>query len=136
MSEFAQLALAGRDLLSEQAKSRAVNALRFWQATGCTGLSCMSIGAAEEAHKNLEGLIIAFALLPENVQAVTQLAIVSELSEDMRRRLTAVAKEHHLKEDQLVCPGYVPEEDLRLLYASCSAFVSPSLHERVWAARS
>ena len=29
----------------------------------------------------------------------------------------------------MVCLGYVPDEDLRLLYASCSAFVFPSFHE-------
>src|SRR5271166_4948665 len=83
----------------------------------------------DDSRKNLEGLIAAFALLPKDVRAAHQLAMVCKLSDGMQKRLTAVAKEQGLEEGEVVCPGYVPDEDLRLLYASCSVFVFPSFNE-------
>jgi glycosyltransferase involved in cell wall biosynthesis len=83
----------------------------------------------DDPRKNLEGLVAAFALLPERLRAEHQLAIVCKVSEYTRNRLTAVARTHGMREDGLVCLGYIPDEDLRLLYATCSVFVFPSLHE-------
>jgi glycosyltransferase involved in cell wall biosynthesis len=82
----------------------------------------------DDPRKNLEGLIAAFALLPDHIRRAYQLAIVCNLPEETHRKLAAVAKKHGL-DDDLVCPGHVPDEDLRLLYAKCSVFVFPSLHE-------
>jgi glycosyltransferase involved in cell wall biosynthesis len=83
----------------------------------------------DDARKNLDGMIEAFALLPDDTRAAYQLAIVCELSEAARRRLAGLAEKLGLDRNNLVCPGYVPDEDLRLLYARCSLFVFPSLHE-------
>jgi glycosyltransferase involved in cell wall biosynthesis len=82
----------------------------------------------DDPRKNLEGLIAAFALLPDEIRRAHQLAIVCKLPEETHRELAAVAKKYGLDGD-LVCPGHVPDEDLRLLYAECSVFVFPSLHE-------
>jgi glycosyltransferase involved in cell wall biosynthesis len=83
----------------------------------------------DDSRKNLESLIAAFALLPKDVRAAHQLALVCHFSEGFCNRLTAVAKEHRLNADEMVCTGYVPDEDLRLLYSTCSVFVFPSFHE-------
>jgi glycosyltransferase involved in cell wall biosynthesis len=83
----------------------------------------------DDARKNLDGMIVAFALLPGNTRASYQLAIVCQLSEGARARLADLASKHGMDANDIVCLGYVPDEDLRLLYAACSLFVFPSLHE-------
>lgn len=85
--------------------------------------------SAMDPHKNVEGLIAAFALLPTDLRAAHQLALIGKLQEDSRTRLEEAAKKHGLGDDEVVYLGYVPDEDLRLLYATCSVFVFPSLHE-------
>jgi glycosyltransferase involved in cell wall biosynthesis len=83
----------------------------------------------DDSRKNLEGLIEAFALLPSEMRAAYQLAIVCKLSEGTRGRLAGLAEKLTLDPKSVVFAGYVPDEDLRLLYAKCSLFVFPSLHE-------
>jgi glycosyltransferase involved in cell wall biosynthesis len=83
----------------------------------------------DDTRKNLEGMVEAFALLPSEVRAVYQLAIVCQLSEGTHRRLTDLAEKLALDPKSIVYPGYVPDADLRLLYAKCSLFVFPSFHE-------
>jgi glycosyltransferase involved in cell wall biosynthesis len=83
----------------------------------------------DDTRKNLEGMIEAFALLPAEMRAAYQLAIVCQLSAGTRGRLTDLAEKLALDPKSIVYPGYVPDADLRLLYAKCSLFVFPSLHE-------
>ena len=83
----------------------------------------------DDTRKNLDGMMEAFALLPGEMRATYQLAIVCQLSEGTRLRLTELAGKLALDPKSLVFPGYVPDADLRLLYAKCSLFVFPSLHE-------
>jgi glycosyltransferase involved in cell wall biosynthesis len=83
----------------------------------------------DDFRKNLEGMIEAFALLSSDVRAAHQLAIVCQLSEGTQGRLIALAEKLGLDTGSIVCPGYVSDEELRLLYAKCSLFVFPSLHE-------
>jgi glycosyltransferase involved in cell wall biosynthesis len=83
----------------------------------------------DDTRKNLEGMVEAFALLPSEVRAVYQLAIVCQLSKGTHRRLTDLAEKLTLDPRSIVYPGYVPDADLRLLYANCFLFVFPSLHE-------
>jgi len=85
--------------------------------------------SAMDPHKNVEGLIAAFALLPTDLRVAHQLALIGKLQEDSGTRLKEAAKKYGLSDDEVVCLGYVPDEDLRLLYATCSIFVFPSLHE-------
>jgi glycosyltransferase involved in cell wall biosynthesis len=83
----------------------------------------------DDFRKNLEGLIEAFALLSSDGRAAYQLAIVCQLSEGTQGRLIGLAEKLGLDTGSIVCPGYVSDEELRLLYAKCSVFVFPSLHE-------
>jgi glycosyltransferase involved in cell wall biosynthesis len=83
----------------------------------------------DDFRKNLEGMIEAFALLSSDMRAGYQLAIVCQLSESTQGRLIGLAEKLGLDTESIVCPGYVSDEELRLLYAKCSVFVFPSLHE-------
>lgn len=80
-------------------------------------------------RKNIEGLIRAFALLPQEAGAGHQLAIVCSAHEVDRERLRALAEASGLSSHQLVMTGFVPDQDLLMLYNLCKVFVFPSWHE-------
>lgn len=80
-------------------------------------------------RKNVEGLIRAFAALPESLLATHQLTIVCSIDDESRRRLLALAAQHGLPEHRLLLTGYVPDDDLVALYNHCALFVFPSWHE-------
>jgi glycosyltransferase involved in cell wall biosynthesis len=80
-------------------------------------------------RKNIEGLIEAYALLPAPTRRQYQLAIVCSIHEPDRVRLQRLAAKCGLAEDDLVLTGFVPDDDLVLLYNSTTLFVFPSLHE-------
>jgi len=80
-------------------------------------------------RKNIEGLIRAFALLPEGMRKGHQLAIVCAAHAGARDALMSLAKKLQLPNDALVLTGYVPEDELVTLYNLCEVFVFPSLHE-------
>jgi glycosyltransferase involved in cell wall biosynthesis len=82
-----------------------------------------------DPRKNIEGLIEAFARLPDNDKRAHQLAIVCSARDDDQRRLRMLAQRAGLKDDTLIMTGYVSEADLVALYNSATAFVFPSLHE-------
>jgi glycosyltransferase involved in cell wall biosynthesis len=83
---------------------------------------------AVDPHKNVEGLMAAFALLPERLRRSHHLVFAGKLRDEDRKRLVSLAKQHGFGDD-FFCLGYVPDADLRLLYALCAVFVFPSLHE-------
>ncbi len=80
-------------------------------------------------RKNIEGLIRAYAKLSTNLRAIHQLAIVCSVQEDSRNRLIQLAGEHGLNAHEIILTGFVPEEDLVILYNLCAAFIFPSWHE-------
>lgn len=82
-----------------------------------------------DPRKNIDGLITAYSLLPQESRNTYQLVIVSKLGEAERLQLNARAKNAGLGSDELVLTGYVPDEDLRALYSACTLFVIPSKHE-------
>jgi len=82
-----------------------------------------------DPRKNLEGLIAAFALLPRDLRAKYQLALAGKLDDGQRLRLLSLGHRQGLLNNEVVCVGYVSDEDLRQLYSSCALFVLPSLHE-------
>lgn len=95
---------------------------------GITGPFVMYTGGIDH-RKNIEGLIRAFALLPDHLRASHQLAIVCSAQPDARSALTRLARLQGLAPDRLVLTGYVPEDDLLALYNLCDLFVFPSHHE-------
>lgn len=80
-------------------------------------------------RKNIEGLIRAYARLPRTLRQAHQLAVVCAVQHAERERLLSLAHEVGLGEDELVLTGYVPDEDLLILYNACTLFVFPSRHE-------
>ena len=82
-----------------------------------------------DQRKNIEGLIRAYAALPAAVRGDLQLAIVCSIQPHNRADLERLAAETGLGGGELVLTGFVPEDDLVLLYNLCTVFVFPSWHE-------
>ncbi|KVZ25957.1 glycosyl transferase family 1 [Burkholderia multivorans] len=80
-------------------------------------------------RKNVEGMIRAFALLPPALRKSHQLAIVCSIQPASRDALTRLARQVGLDAADVVCTGFVPDEDLLSLYNLCRLFVFPSWHE-------
>jgi glycosyltransferase involved in cell wall biosynthesis len=81
-----------------------------------------------EPRKNIRRLVDAYATLPDDVRAEHALVLVGSkgwLDDDI---LDAV-EELRRRGEQVVQPGYVPDEALPALYADATAFVYPSLYE-------
>lgn len=95
---------------------------------GLRGRYVMYTGGIDH-RKNIEGLVRAFAALPDAVRGGLQLAIVCSIQDHNRAELETVAAQAGLAKGDLVLTGYVPEEDLVQLYNLCTVFVFPSWHE-------
>ncbi len=95
---------------------------------GITRAFLMHTSAYEE-RKNFEGLIEAFALLPEELRSNYQLVLVCKLKDDQRERLASLAKDYGLEDDAVILTGFVVDADLISLYTAATLFVFPSLHE-------
>lgn len=80
-------------------------------------------------RKNIDGLIRAYANLPETVRRGHQLAIVCSIPSSRREELEVLALQQGLRADELVLTGYVSDEDLLILYNICQLFIFPSWHE-------
>lgn len=95
---------------------------------GITRPFVMYTGGADP-RKNVEGLIRAFAMLPETVRRVRQLVLVGKEPADCRDNLLAVARTAGLASDSLVFSGFVADDVLVSLYNACDLFVFPSFRE-------
>lgn len=82
-----------------------------------------------EPRKNLDGLIIAYSKLPDELRQRHQLFIVCQPTDLDRTRLHELARKHGMNADELVLADYVSDRDLIALYSQCHLFVFPSLHE-------
>lgn len=85
--------------------------------------------AGIDYRKNIEGLIEAYATLPQSLRSRHQLLVVCKITEDQRDRLMRVGKRHGLAPNELVCTGFVTDDELADLYRLCRLFVFPSIHE-------
>jgi glycosyltransferase involved in cell wall biosynthesis len=95
---------------------------------GITNPFLMYVGGVDK-RKNLEGLIAAVALLPLQVRENCQLLVAGQNDPATRKRLLEVAINYGLRDNTVLCPGYVNDEDLIALYNLCSLFILPSFHE-------
>lgn len=80
-------------------------------------------------RKNVEGLVEAYAMLPGELRARHQLAIVCSIAPEDRTRLERAAAKAGLAPADLVLTGFVADADLVALYNSTALFVFPSLQE-------
>ncbi|MEB4712614.1 glycosyltransferase family 1 protein, partial [Burkholderia contaminans] len=67
--------------------------------------------------------------LPAELRKSHQLAIVCSIQPASRDALTRLARQVGLDAADVVCTGFVPDEDLLALYNLCRLFVFPSWHE-------
>lgn len=105
-----------------------IQTTKLLQRFGLTRSFVMYTGGIEY-RKNIEGLIRAYARLPESLRKEHQLAVVGSTQPTDRKRLWDLANEHGLSCNEVVFPGFVQEEDLIALYNLCKVFVFPSWHE-------
>jgi glycosyltransferase involved in cell wall biosynthesis len=74
-------------------------------------------------YKNLNRLVDALKVLPKDLN------LVNPCSRSVfYERLTTYAKEQDLA-DRVILPGFVPDDDLAILYRAAEAYVFPSLSE-------
>lgn len=85
--------------------------------------------SAFDVHKNFDGLIKAFGILPKRLRKKYQLVLVCTVNDEQRKSLNNLAAAVGLENDDLVLTGYVPDDDLIALYSECHLFVFPSFHE-------
>jgi glycosyltransferase involved in cell wall biosynthesis len=82
-----------------------------------------------DAHKNLAGMLEAYARLPRDLKKSHQLVLVCVVNPPDRIRVPIMAREAGLSEGDYVLTGQVPDADLVELYRQCRLFVCPSLRE-------
>ena len=95
---------------------------------GLHGRYVMYTGGIDH-RKNIDGLVRAYAALPAAVRVGLQLAIVCSIQDHSRADLARLAADVGLAAEDLVLTGFVPEDDLVVLYNLCTAFIFPSWHE-------
>ena len=81
-----------------------------------------------DGRKNIEGLIAAFAELPEPVLRRHQLVVVGDLPPLTANHYRHLAREAGV-EDRLLLTGFVSDERLVELYQAAELFIFPSLAE-------
>ncbi len=85
--------------------------------------------AAKRAHKNLHGLIAAFAQLAGRAGAPGAAQLVLPGSPNAyERELQALARELQI-EERVRFPGWISDEDLEELYRAAACFVLPTFQE-------
>ncbi|MBP0633994.1 glycosyltransferase [Cupriavidus sp. AcVe19-6a] len=80
-------------------------------------------------RKNVEGLIRAFSLLPQELRQSHQLTIVCSIQPASREVLERLARQFGLDAQDVVFTDFVPDEELLSFYNLCRLFVFPSWHE-------
>ncbi len=110
----------------QQYPAEQVQALR--QRYGLTRPFVMYTGGID-LRKNIEALIASYAALPAALRQQHQLAIVCSVQAADRERLQKLAGQCGLAQDEMILTGFVPDQDLPVLYNACQLFVFPSWHE-------
>jgi glycosyltransferase involved in cell wall biosynthesis len=83
----------------------------------------------DDARKNMEGTIRAYARLPEELRAAHQLVIVCRIGLLRRTELRVFGRSLGLRPGELVLTGFVDDRMLAALYRTCELFIFPSLYE-------
>lgn len=80
-------------------------------------------------RKNIDGLVQAWAALPEPLRRSHQLALVCRAEAYARTHILDLSRRLGLAPEDVVLTGYVPDATLAELYRACSLFIFPSIHE-------
>lgn len=79
-------------------------------------------------RKNIDGLLLAYSMLPRTIRAQHQLVIVCRIQDSEREHLERQAEAMSISDD-LLLTGFVPDDVLLNLYQAAHLFVFPSLYE-------
>jgi glycosyltransferase involved in cell wall biosynthesis len=82
----------------------------------------------EDWRKNIEGLVNAFAKLPNSFRENYQLVVACKVSDFFTQEIRNLAAKLGISKS-LVLTNYITDEELRALYSTCSLFVFPSFYE-------
>jgi len=82
-----------------------------------------------DAHKNVDALVSAYADLPMGLRERHPLVLAGRCDPIRHEQLLRHARQLNLPATQLIFTGSLLDEELAGLYAHCSLFVAPSLHE-------
>lgn len=82
-----------------------------------------------EPRKNIEGLIAGFGAMAPDVRDRHQLMLVGKMDDFARRYIRGLARNEGIRDDSIILPGFVPDDDLVILYSNCQAFAFPSFSE-------
>lgn len=82
-----------------------------------------------DPRKNVDRLLEAYSLLPDDLRKDYNLVIASKLPAGFREGLVWKAGTLGIHESELVLTDYVPDSDLADLYRGCRAYIFPSLQE-------
>jgi glycosyltransferase involved in cell wall biosynthesis len=83
----------------------------------------------DDARKNMEGTIRAYARLPAALRREHQLVIACRIGPLRRFELRTFAASLGIGRDEIELTGFVSEEELAALYRACGLFIFPSLYE-------
>ena len=87
------------------------------------------VGTPGERRKNVTGLMQAFARLPPELRGRFQILIIGKTQTGEADGLRRTARQFGLEQDDVVCAGYIDDDELARLYNICRAFVFPSFYE-------
>ncbi len=81
-------------------------------------------------HKNVESLVEAYLLLPEEIKKRYKLLIIGRISDFLVQKLKILSKKYNFKKlDNVHFLDYVTDEDLPMFFNGAFLFVFPSLCE-------
>ena len=83
----------------------------------------------DDARKNMEGTIRAYAQMPAALRREHQLVIACRIGPLRRFELRTFAASLGIGAHEIELTGFVSEEELAALYRACGLFIFPSLYE-------
>jgi glycosyltransferase involved in cell wall biosynthesis len=83
----------------------------------------------DDKRKNLDGILRAYAQLPERMRAAHQLVIAFRVGPLRKFEIRVLARPLGIRARDLVLTGFVTDRQLAALYRACELFVFPSLYE-------
>jgi glycosyltransferase involved in cell wall biosynthesis len=101
---------------------------RWRRSWGLTGEFVLYVGGYD-AHKNVDGLIEAYADLPVELKRRHPLVLAGRCDGQAKSHLLGLARRYRLPRGSLVFTDALSDAELAELYSACTLFVSPSLHE-------
>jgi glycosyltransferase involved in cell wall biosynthesis len=83
----------------------------------------------DDKRKNLDGILRAYAQLPERLRSAHQLVIAFRVGPLRKFEIRVMARPLGIRARDLVLTGFVTDRQLAALYRACVLFVFPSLYE-------